>query len=93
MGFLRRMFASAPARGTSGDVYIFTVVCNRCGESIEGRINLANDLSADDEGEGYHTHKVLMGSGRCFQQVDVDLQFDSSRKLADRQIRGGRFAD
>jgi hypothetical protein len=84
---------SAPAQQAGQDFYTFTVICNRCGESLEGRVHLANDLSADDEGEGYHAHKVLMGSGRCFQQVEVDLKFDASRKLLEREIQGGRFAE
>ncbi len=93
MNLLKKIFASAPAQSSSR-FYSFAVQCNRCGETIEGHINLANDLSADD-GDGrliYHVRKVVMGSGRCFQQIEVEFTFDSSHNVIERQISGGQFA-
>ena len=89
MGFLKKLFGS---EGTSsgGDFYTFSVSCDRCGEAIEGKVNMANDLSLSDDG-GYHVRKVLMGGGRCFQQIEVTLKFDTSRKLLEKQINGGKF--
>ena len=90
MGFLKKLFGGG---GTSSgaDFYTFSVRCDRCGETIEGKVNMNNDLSLDDE-DGYHVRKVLIGSsGRCFQQIEVVLKFDASRKLQDRQISGGKF--
>jgi hypothetical protein len=71
----------------------FSVQCNRCGETIEGRINLANDLSRNDDNNGYFVRKVVMGSGRCFQQVEVEMQFDANHKLLEKQARGGMFVE
>jgi hypothetical protein len=89
MGFLKKLFGSG---GTSSgsDFYTFNVSCDRCGETVEGKVNMANDLSLSDEG-GYHVRKVLMGGGRCFQQIEVTLKFDTSRKLLEKQINGGKF--
>jgi hypothetical protein len=94
MGFLKKLFTGgAPAQSRS-DFYPFAVTCNRCGEVIEGRVNLSNDLSADYEnGDVYHVRKVLMGSGRCFQQVEVELKFDASRNLLEKHVQGGRFVE
>ncbi len=94
MNLLKKIFPSAPAQD-SPRFYSFAVQCSRCGETIEGRINLANDLSADyDDGRlVYHVRKVLMGSGRCFQQIEVEFTFDSSHKVLDQQITGGRFIE
>jgi hypothetical protein len=94
MNLLKKIFSGAPARSSSS-FYSFTVQCDRCDETIDGRINLANDLSADYDGDRvvYHVRKVLMGSGSCFQQIEVAFHFDSSRKLIDRQIAGGRFVE
>ncbi|MEW6405421.1 MAG: hypothetical protein AB1649_26820 [Chloroflexota bacterium] len=93
MGFLQKLF-SGPARPSS-NLYNFSVKCNRCGETIEGRINLANDLSADYEGdrEILHVRKVLMGGGRCFQQIEVQMKFDTNRQLIEKEIQGGKFVD
>ena len=94
MNLLKKIFPSAPAQSSSR-FYSFAVQCNRCGETIEGRVNLANDLSTDyvDDRPVYHVRKVLMGSGHCFQQIEVEFTFDSSHKVIDQQITGGRFVE
>ena len=94
MGFLKRLFSGGTTTQAKADFYNFTVTCNRCGEVLEGRVNLYNDLSVDyEEGDVYHARKVLMGSGHCFQQIEVELRFDSSRKLLGKQVTGGKFAE
>jgi len=91
MRFLKKLLGGE--RTSSGaDFHTFSVRCDRCGETIEGKVNMNNDLSLDDEG-GYYVRKVLMGGGRCFQQVEVILKFDASRKLLDTQVSGGKFVE
>lgn len=89
MGFLKKLFGQAATRTT---FYTFNVQCDRCGETIEGRVNMSNDLSVD-ESEGYHVRKVVMGSGRCFQQIEVILEFSTARRLLDKQVSGGKFVE
>ena len=91
MDFLKNLFGSG-GTSSSADFFTFSVVCDRCGKIIEGRVNMNNDLSLKDEG-GYHVRKVLMGSGRCFQQIEVMLDFDASRNLTNKQVSGGKFAE
>lgn len=91
MGFFKKLFGGGTS-SSSSNFYTFNVRCDRCGETLEGRVNLSNDLSMDDEG-GYHARKVLMGSGLCFQQIEVELKFDASRRLLEKQINGGKFVD
>ncbi len=69
------------------------VKCRRCGEIIEGRVDLDNDLSLNDEGNGYIVRKGLIGGNRCFQQIEVELNFDSSRQLIEKTITGGTFVE
>lgn len=90
MGFLKKLFGGNASSGS--DFYTFNVKCDRCGETIAGKVNMSNDLSIDDEG-GYHVRKVLMGGGRCFQQIEVAFKFDAARQLQDRQISGGSFLE
>ena len=91
MGFLKKLIGGGtPSSNT--DFYTFSVSCDRCGETITGKINLSYDLSLDDEG-GYHVRKVLMGSGHCFQQIEVAFKFDASRGLREKEISGGRFVE
>ena len=91
MGFLKKFFGGGET-SSSSDFYTFNVRCDRCGETIEGRINLNNDLSLNDEGS-YHVRKVLMGSGHCFQQIEVQLNFDTAKQLQEKQINGGKFVE
>lgn len=95
MNFLKKLanLFSAPSTGI---YYDLDVQCRRCGEIIHTRVNLNNDLSLEYDESGkaaYHVRKVLMGSGRCFQQVEVLLTFTPERKLIDRQATGGEFLD
>jgi len=34
-----------------------------------------------------------MGGNRCFQQIEVELNFDSARQLLEKTITGGEFFD
>ncbi|HEY9151921.1 MAG TPA: hypothetical protein VIN60_03475 [Anaerolineales bacterium] len=90
MSFLKNLFGGLAAPSQSG-FYSFAVKCNRCGEVIEGRVNLANDLSLDDDGDGFFVRKVVMGSGRCFQQIEIELKFDMSKKAIEKLVTGGTF--
>ena len=97
MGFFKKLFSGATAMPEKR-YYTFKVKCNRCGEIIEGRIDLDNDLSAEFEGENrttYISRKGLIGSGdsHCFQQIEVELQFTSTRELIEQNIQGGTFVE
>ena len=94
MGFLKSLFSGTPAKPEKG-YYVFQVKCNRCGEIIEGRVDLDNDLSLEYEGDRavYFVRKGLMGGNRCFQQIDVELKFTSSRELIEQQAQGGIFVE
>ena len=94
MNFLKKIFP-APS-GPASTFYSFAVKCSRCGEIIEGRINVNNELSVeyDSDGSGvYYGRKVLMGSGRCFQQIEVELKFSEPRKLLEKKVTGGQFVE
>ena len=95
MSFFKTLF-NGSVHNSPSDFYTFTVKCKRCGEVIEGRVNLNNDLSVEYEGNNavYFGRKVLMSSnGQCFQQLEVELKFNIDRKLLERQATGGQFVD
>ena len=94
MDFLKKLFSGGSAKPESR-FHTFSVKCMRCGEVIEGRVDLSNDLSADYEGdqEIFYVRKVLMGVGgnRCFQRVEVEFKFSPARELIERHATGGEF--
>jgi hypothetical protein len=96
MDYLKRIF-SGPNAKPEKRYHTFQVKCNRCGEIIDGRIDLDNDLSIEFEGEKrtvYFGRKVLISdSGKCFQQIEVDMKFTSTRTLIEQEIKGGTFVE
>ena len=94
MGFLKNLFGGGSAK-TEKRYYTFQVKCNRCGEIIEGRVDLDIDLSLvyEDDSTVYFVRKGLIGGNRCFQQIEVELKFDSSRQLLEQNVTGGQFID
>jgi len=90
MSFLKKLFQGTPQ---PSPLYTFHVKCSRCGETIEGQINLQNDLSAEyeDDREVYFVRKVLIGSDRCFQSIEAEFSFTPARELIERHVTGGEF--
>jgi hypothetical protein len=98
MGFFKKFGSFFSAKPAEDQVsFYIKVKCNRCGEEIQTRINLYNDLSIeyDDSGNtsGYICRKVIVGGQRCYQPIDASLTFDSDRRLVDKQITGGQFVE
>jgi hypothetical protein len=91
MNFLKKLFGSSsqPQRND----FTFTVKCKRCGEEIQGRIDLVNDLSVEyeDDNEFYYSRKMLIGENRCFQRIEVHFKFSADKTLLDKDIFGGEF--
>jgi hypothetical protein len=76
------------------NTYWIYAQCRRCGEPLRGRVNLANDPSQDEDGEGWVVRKGLMGTGanRCFQTVEVTLRFDPKKqKVIEGEATGGKL--
>jgi len=82
---------------TKDSSFWVSVQCGRCGEVIQTRIDLNNDLSVEfGEGEKdstYFCRKVLIGKKGCYLPVEVELKFDSGRNLIEKKIKGGKFVD
>lgn len=97
MGFLKKLFGGFNAKPQK-EYYIFQVKCKRCGEVVEGRVDLHNDLSVEYQsgGDVYYVRKVVMGDGSnyCYQQIEVGLKFDAAhKKLLGKEISGGEFVE
>ena len=106
MNIFKRMFSSRPDPADK-KYYIFHVKCRRCGEIIEGRVDLEHNLSEEyeDDNRFFYCRKVLMGAGSnlsssgsgiipCYQQIEVGLKFDEKKLLLERRIEaGGDFVE
>jgi len=94
MSFLKKLASLFPSP-TLGDERSYWIYarCNRCKEVLKARIDLYNDLSIDYDAPqtAYYCRKVLMGTSRCFQQIEVSLKFDEKRRVIDSQVTGGQL--
>jgi hypothetical protein len=93
MGFFNRLFKHSRPSGT---FQTFSVKCARCGETIQGHVNVNNEpsLEVDSKGKTYFTcRKVLIGNSRCFQQIEVFFIYDEGRCVLERKINGGEFVE
>lgn len=96
MAFFSRFLNSLKGKPPSGDDRYLTIYVwsNRCREPSAGRVDLMNELSLTDEGDGsYHVRKVIHTSGkhRCFDQVEVELWLDAKKRVVNQTVTGGRW--
>ena len=96
MSFLKKIASALSPRGAEGGEVLWVYVrCNKCGEAIKTRIDLRHDLTPNYNDEGrvadYVLRKVLIGSQRCFEPIEVKLTFDTQRRAITREITGGQF--
>ena len=71
------------------------VLSNRCKEPIAGQVDLMNELSRTEDEKSFYSRKVLHTSGdsRCFDQVEVELWFDRSKRIDRYEVTGGRWLE
>jgi hypothetical protein len=96
MSFLKKIASAlSPKSAEDGDVLWVYVRCDKCGEAIKTRLDLRHDLTPSFNDEGrvaeYVVRKVLIGSQRCFEPIEVKLTFDAQRRVTSREITGGQF--
>lgn len=95
MSILKKIGKFFSASPDKTPIYWLFVQCNHCGEKIKTRVNLYNDLSIrygeKNKKDSYFCRKVIIGADRCYRPIEVEMTFDGSKKLVDRQITGGQF--
>ncbi|HEX3051696.1 MAG TPA: hypothetical protein VHP83_13635 [Aggregatilineaceae bacterium] len=93
MGFLKKLFGGG-ARGEAGDAYglYFYIRSRQTGEVLRLRLHRGNDLSPNDNYDGFFVHKVLVGE-KSFDRIEAELSFDKNYKLTNADITGGEMVD
>ena len=92
---LKKFFTGGSGASKQGNRQTFPVYVqdHRCGEPVQGEVNLLNELSKGDNDSEFYVRKVLhtAGTKRCFGQVEVELWFDTKRNFLRHQITGGKW--
>ena len=96
MSFLKKIASALSPKGADerGVLWVYAR-CDKCGEVLKTRLDLRHDLTPNYSAEGrvtdYVLRKVLIGSQRCFEPIEVKLTFDPQRRLMSREIASGQF--
>lgn len=97
MGILDKLKAAfgGSGRGRDDGLYVY-IRCDRCGDVVRVRINMANELQQQfAEGDGVDGYSLRKGvvDARCFRPMEMTMTFDSGRRELGRDVEGGRFVD
>ncbi len=98
MNFLKKLAQRfSPVQQRNRRYLVLQVRCKVCGEIIPARIDLWNELDrryAESDGtDSYHVRKVLIGSQRCFRQIELELDFDLKHNLRSSHVSGGEIVE
>ncbi len=92
---LKKLFSGGSGGASQSSRQAFTIYVqdHRCGEPVQGEVNMLNELSKGDDNAEFYVRKVLHTTGkkRCFSQVEVELWFDTRRNFLRHQITGGKW--
>lgn len=63
----------------------------RCDDVLRVRIDMMNDLSQVDDGDGYRVRKLVSSANYRCNQVELEIIFDRRRRVERREANGGSF--
>lgn len=88
MNFLKKLFGGVGGSGGNANAQYFYVRPKRCDEIVEVRVNLHNDLSQNDDGDGYFVRK-LVRANRCPFTAELHITFDNNRRIVQIGVQDG----
>lgn len=97
MEILKKLFGGGGSGGSGGPAgdrvgLYYYVRPNGCEEVVRVRVDRNNDLSLADDNKSYWVRKGVRGV-KCRQNVELELYYDSNRRLVDSQLQGGVLVD
>jgi hypothetical protein len=96
MDFLKKLFGGGNSGVERDDRSLYLYVQPlRCQDVLRVRIDMHNDLSLRDEGDGYWVRKLASSGNYKCNQVELTLYFDKNRRLDtdSTEIQGGKLVD
>ncbi len=92
MDFLKKLFSGGSSGGSNERSRYFYIKPRGCDEVVRVRIDTLNDLSLNDEGNGYYVRKLVRGV-KCFQQAELEVFFNKNRQIDQHTLTGGELVD
>lgn len=88
MNFLKNLFGGAGA--AQDDALYMYVQPKMCKEIVKVRIDMKNQLSREDTGDGFFVRKTARGQ-RCPFAAEMLIRFDGNRRVIEQTIENGTF--
>ena len=98
MNILKKIFGGGDSTGGSrqaGDgsgMYLY-IKLHRCGDVVRVRVDMNNELSQNDESDGYWVRKLVSNGNYKCPKGELTLHFDTNRKMTNTEITGGQLVD
>jgi len=92
MNILKNLFGGGGNKKQDDRGYYVYIKPKACQEIVQVRIDLYNDLSREDQGDGYFVRKAASAT-RCPFNAEITLSFSKDRRLLDRQVENGEFVE
>ena len=89
MNILRNLFGNSANNASGNDLTVY-VRPKMCQEILPIRVRLNQELSLNQNEDGYVVRKVTKAP-RCPFEVEVFLEFDKRKRLASQRIENGEF--
>ncbi len=87
MDFLKRFFSGGGSQPRGQFYYVKPTGCT---EVVRVRVDTMNELSQNDENNGYFVRKSARGTSyKCTKTAELLLEFDSQKRLKNTEILGG----
>ena len=93
---LRALFGGGgrqPGMERDGRALWLYVRPHRCDDVLRVRIDMMNDLSQVDDGDGYRVRKLVSSANYRCNQVELEIIFDRRRRVERREANGGSFVE
>ena len=91
MNFLKKLFGGSSAGNRDGSGMYFYVKLQRCEDIIRVRVDMNNELSLNDESNGYWVRKLVSGSNYKCAHAEINVYFDMNRNLQNTDVQGGQL--
>lgn len=88
MDFLKKLFSGGGSRSDDRGMY-FYVQPKMCKEIIRVRVDPMNELSRQDDGDGYYTRKMV-SAHRCPFQAELEIYFDKNKRVSNTDVTNGK---
>ena len=87
MNFFKRLFSGGGPQPRGQYYYVKPTGCT---EIVRVRVDSMNELSQNDDNDGYFVRKSARGTSyKCTRTAELLLEFDSQKRLKNTEILGG----